>query len=146
MKLKKLLAAFTLLFCAGCSSKIESDITFFQFSQDYGLGGYCVYIIKIEDNKVIYSKEAVGMETDSIEKEIDKKALEDIQKIINDKEIYKWNGFDRYDKDVLDGSGFSLIVNYSNGERISANGYMKYPTNYREGADALLEYLNKLEN
>ncbi len=143
--MKKLVAFFTLLFCFGCSKEINSDITSFNFGRDFGLGGYYHYQIRVEDDKVIFTKEAIGMTTENIEKEITKKDLKEIQKIINEQEIYKWNGFDKTDENVLDGSGFTLSVNYSNGENIEAHGYMRYPKNFKEASDVLLEYLETLE-
>ena len=143
--MKKLVAFLTLFFCFGCSKEINSDITSFNFGCDFGLGGYYHYQIRVEDDKVIFTKEAIGMTTENIEKEITKKDLEEIQKIINEQEIYKWNGFDKTDKNVLDGSGFNLSVNYSNGENIEAHGYMRYPKNFKEASDVLLEYLKTLE-
>lgn len=79
-----------------------------------------------------------------MEKEIDKSYLEELAKIINDNEIYKWNGFDKSDKNILDGSSFTLEVNYSNGKTLKAHGYMKYPKNYNEGHKVLSDFLEQI--
>ncbi len=143
--MKKLFILLTLLLCVGCAKKNNSDIIKFEFSLSAGLGGGCEYTIEAKNEKTIYSKKCYGIEHDEFEKEIDNKHLKEINKIINEKKIYKWDGFDRSDKGVMDGSGFSLSVLYSDGKSISAHGYMKYPSNYKAGKQALLNYLAKLD-
>ncbi len=141
--LKAIILSISSLLCFGCTKEIDSDITSLTYNIDRGLGGYCTYSIETEE-KVIFSKECVGIVDADIKKEIDEYHLDEIKKIINEHKIYKWNGFDRYNKYVLDGSGFSLNIYYKNGKSIIAHGYMSYPNNYHENSKHLLDYLENL--
>ena len=141
--MKKLIALGIILLCFGCTKKIESDITSFTYTLGYGLGGSCTYIVEAKDEKAIYKINCYGMNTTEEEKEVDASYLKELQKIIDENEIYKWDGFDKSDDGVMDGSGFSLNVSYANGKSIKAHGYMKYPSNYQAGHKALLDFLTK---
>ena len=41
------------------------------------------------------------------------------------------------DKNVLDGSSFSISINFGEDKNISAHGYMMYPSGYREKTDSI---------
>ena len=58
--------------------------------------------------------------------------------------IYKWNGFDETDKDILDGYSFELIVKYKDDSTLKAYGYMKYPDEYNIGHEALTNFLESI--
>ena len=143
--MKKLLASLAILLCVGCAKEINSDITSFSYNLDYGLGGYCSYNIDIIEEKVIYKKECIGTTTADLEKEIDKSYLAELKDLINENGIYKWDGFDKNNNNVMDGSGFTLAVHYANDESISAHGYMRFPSNYSEVKGKLLDFLDKLD-
>ncbi|MBR3897676.1 MAG: hypothetical protein IKJ43_00150 [Bacilli bacterium] len=66
---------------------------------------------------------------------------EDVMKILDvfkKYQVQKWDGFKKYDKNVLDGNSFYFSVTFKDGE-ISADGYMMYPKNY-------IEVKNELDN
>ena len=131
----------------GCKEKEKpNESAIKSFSYHYGgyNSGYYDYTIKYEDDKLVFiASGANGVDLD-IHTEIDKAKLEELAKLINDKKIYEWNGFARYDKDVYDGYGFSLRVIYEDGGFLTADGYMKYPDNYDEGHAALVAFLEAL--
>lgn len=141
-----LLLTVILIGITGCNSKekIDSDIISFKYHYGSYNGYYYEYDINIIDEKIVFTKKGYNNEKLNMEKEIDKSYLEELAKIINDNEIYKWNGFDKSDKNILDGSSFNLEVNYSNDKSLKAYGYMKYPKNYKEGHKALSDFLEQI--
>jgi hypothetical protein len=66
---------------------------------------------------------------------------------LNEHEVARWNGFDKNNRNVLDGNSFTLSVTMENGKDIHAHGYMKWPKGYQETKAALdgffAQYLNK---
>ena len=57
---------------------------------------------------------------------------EKIKEILIKYNVNKWNGFDKTDKDVLDGDSFSLYVKMDEEQKIDASGYMQWPENYKD--------------
>ena len=53
--------------------------------------------------------------------------------------IRRWNGFDKVDRRVLDGSGFSLSIKYADGKTLSAHGSNSFPNGYRDFRTSLEE-------
>lgn len=141
-----LLLTVILIGITGCNSKekIDSDIISFKYHYGSYNDYYYEYDINIIDEKVVLNAKGYNAVNLNVEKEIDKSYLEELAKIINDNEIYKWNDFDKSDKNILDGYGFNLEVNYSNGKTLKAHGYMKYPKNYNEGHKVLSEFLEQI--
>ena len=128
------LLVISVFLITGCnkSNEIKSDIVSFKYYYGGYHGGYYKYnISKVEDDIIFTAKGSNGIKLDGIkldiDKKIDKSYLKELSKIINENKIYEWNGFNKHNKDVQDGYGFSIEVNYENGEVIKANGYMEYP-------------------
>lgn len=51
--------------------------------------------------------------------------------------IYRWNGFDKSNRLVLDGSGFSLSIRFADGKTLHADGSNSFPGGYREFRERL---------
>lgn len=143
---------FTLLVFTGCKNKKEEiiedvkptgNITYFSFNSGGGWAGV-TYIIDKQDDDYIMEVTYYGYDSPDLKFEITENELKEIANIINEYEIYKWNGFNESDPDVLDGDGFSISVIYDSNDKIVAHGYMRYPKNYSKGANALEEYLDGL--
>ena len=62
--------------------------------------------------------------------EIDDATLDDISKLCKKLDIISWDKFDKSAKGVLDGSGFSLSVDFEDGTHIYATGSNFFPKNY----------------
>ena len=138
-----ILIGFITFSLTGCKDKknFDSDIVSFRYSEGGGLGPSYEYEINLEKNKYIFKAGGYnGVDLD-VEKEISKKQVKELSKIIDDNDIKSWDGFDKSDKDVMDGHSFSLFIKYKSGESLSAHGYMKYPRNYREASKKLEDYL-----
>jgi hypothetical protein len=124
---------------------INSNIIEFSYEHGSYFGGYNDYHLYYTEEGIAHI-EAIGYNGSelNIDKDIDESVFGEIEKIVNEQEIYKWDGFDESDNDILDGSSFSLKIMYKDGQSINAHGYMKYPDNYRIASDALTDYLNTL--
>ena len=125
------------------NSEITGGITDFRYS--VGSWTACEYELEREGDKAhLTVNRYKGSDVEIIDIMVDADCLTELSKIINDNEIYKWNGFDKSDDDIMDGEGFSLSVAYDDGKKIEAHGYMKFPSGYKEGASRLTEYLERL--
>ena len=58
--------------------------------------------------------------------------MKEIIETLNNNDVSSWDGFDKDDKNVLDGNSFSFRVCYDKSKEIEASGYMKWPNNYHE--------------
>lgn len=130
--------------------KIEIKNTKY-FSYSYSVGDYVdasySYDLKLENDKYIagYKKEGVS-EEDMLKKELKKEEVLKLEKILNDNNIYKWNGYHKSDKNVLDGNGFSLNYRNTNNIDISASGYMMYPNGYNNFKNDIINFYENLFN
>ena len=75
--------------------------------------------------------------------EVGENVLDDIKAIIVSEDIFAWDGFNKRNKDILDGYGFEFIAAFENGS-IEANGYEHYPENHSQGHQTLTAYLEAL--
>lgn len=109
------------------------DTTRFRlfFTQGYMMNADTEYSYEYKDEKYIMTiKPYLVDKEDESSFEVDKSVIEELENIFNKYEVYKWNNFDKSDKDVLDGDSFSFSLEM-NDKDISAHGYMKWPENYR---------------
>lgn len=77
----------------------------------------------------------------------DEEFLQELTALIADHDLRAWNGFDKTDKRVLDGSGFDLNIGFAGGATITASGSNRFPDGYAGADDAIealfLGYLEK---
>ena len=100
------------------------------FTQGYMMNADTEYEYKLEEDKYIMNIKPYLVDRENIVSfEVDKKVIKEIENILNKYEVYKWDGFNKSDNNVLDGDSFAFSV-YTNEVRINAAGYMKYPDNY----------------
>ncbi|MCL1799370.1 MAG: hypothetical protein FWG23_06510 [Eggerthellaceae bacterium] len=78
-----------------------------------------------------------------MEEYVDASVLDDIAQIIAENGILSWDGFEKRDLDILDGFGFRLEAEFTEGA-LFATGYEKYPKDYSRGHQALSSYLDAL--
>ena len=126
---------------------IENTKSFSMFyTMGYAINSDIRYEYELKDDKyVVYVKPYGISEEDKKEFIVDKEFIEKIEEVFNKYEVYKWDGFDKVDKNVLDGDSFSITINMENNS-IHASGYMSYPNNYRyvrEELDNIFEELLK---
>lgn len=117
-----------------------SKIKYFNFGYSTGnmANAYVSYNIELKDKKYLVSIKPTGItEEETLKKEISPKEINKIEKILKENKIGNWNGFQKTDKNVLDGNSFSLSIRFTNNDSITASGYMKYPANYKKVKDEL---------
>ena len=108
------------------------DTTRFRlfFTNGYMMNADTEYEYELKDDKYIMTiKPYLVSQEEAISFEVDKSVVEEIETILNKYDVYKWDGFSKSDKNVLDGDSFSFSVRMKE-EAISASGYMKWPKNY----------------
>ena len=145
--MKKILFAvcFALLLVGCGNNKQDKYIT--EFKYEYG-GGWSTtysYEIKQKDDKYVFTYKETLKDADVIIKYVSKKNMKKLSDLIDKYEIDKWNGFDKSQDNIYDGSYFSLNVKYNNGDVINAHGYMMTPDNYNEASEELIDFLNGLK-
>lgn len=134
-----------LLSLTGCNKKEDNEITYFKYTYGSPMGLYYEYEIKYDDNNQLMLHYYNYKGSDGIvELMVTKYNLKEINEIIKENNIDKWNGFNKQNENVLDGSGFDLEIHYSDDTSIKAHGYMIYPENYETSSKPLKEYLNFL--
>ena len=55
-----------------------------------------------------------------------------LEALLDRHRVAAWNGFKGHAKNVLDGNSFSLSLAYTDGRKVSAGGYMRFPNGYGE--------------
>lgn len=137
------MAALTLIsLFGGCAAKnCTGSVTYLSYSKiGSWMDGYSVTVKTDEngDTVLIYTDDR-HRDYGEMTVLADASLTEAITKICNEHEIRKWNGFDKSNKNVMDGDGFSLSAEYEGGGRIHASGYMKWPKGYSEFVKDLME-------
>jgi len=140
--IRLLIIACVAFFLGGCLRKkpkenesILKDIINFSFnySVGYAMNCQCSYKIDYIDNKFIASYKKNGIpEEDRLKKEISSEKIKELENLLNNYKVYKWDGFNKSDKNVLDGDDFSLSITTLDKRHIRASGYESYPDNYGE--------------
>ena len=116
------------------------NVNHFVFSYDVNnmMNGNVRYQFDVKDGKYLVEiKPYEVADEDTLKIEADESFKEELEKILIQYEVGKWNGFKKYDKNVLDGHSFSLSVKIGDDTWLSANGYMKWPKNYKEVRNSL---------
>ena len=67
-----------------------------------------------------------------------------LRQLIEDANLWQWNGFAGRNNYVLDGEGFGLTVTFRDGTTLSAQGSNAFPKGYGEGAGAITRYFQAL--
>lgn len=109
----------------------------FSYSKGYAKDSNIVYEInKIDDKYNAYIKPYGIPEEEAKTIQIDETTINKIGEILNKYNVILWDGFNESDKDVLDGDSFYFFLKASN-QKVSASGYMCWPSNYRNVRDEL---------
>ena len=83
---------------------------------------------------------------DKLEMDVDIDIKEKLENILKKYHVEKWNGFKKYDNNVLDGDSFHLYIKMDDEKTIEADGYMKWPENYSSVIRELDELFMKIYN
>ena len=126
---------------------IENTKSFNMFyTKGYAINSDIRYEYELIDNEYhVYVKPYGISEEDKIEVVVSNDFIKSIEEVLNKYEVYKWDGFNKSDNNVLDGDSFHIGVSMD-GMNISASGYMMYPEHYREVREELDNIFNELIN
>ncbi len=103
----------------------------YSYSVGYAMYANCVYDLKCEEDKCMLTIKPNGFpEEDARTYDVDDNSIKEVINILNKYEVSKWDGFQKSDKNVLDGNSFSFSLTTKDGKNISASGYMMWPDNY----------------
>ena len=133
------------LFVIGQKPK-EGRVILFKYSVSGSRAGWREYYeIVQQDDKLILKTNKEGSYSCDVfnEVEIGKEVLSELTDYINEQHIYKWDGYEKFDKNVLDGNSWSLYIKYDSGNTISASGYMKHPKDFHQKMTGMIEIINK---
>lgn len=126
---------------------IENTKSFRMFyTMGYAFNSDIRYEYEYKDDEYhVYVKPYGISDEDKKEIVVSSDFIKRIEDVLNKYEVYKWDGFNKSDNNVLDGDSFSIYIDM--GEKdISASGYMMYPEHYREVREELDNIFNELIN
>lgn len=126
-KIVAMLLALLELFLPGGVSPTGAELTGFGYAHtaSYIEGIYSYEITRGEDGVTAYCERNCGRDTYSFP--LLEEDVEELRAIIDRNAIWKWHGFDKTARNVLDGSSFSLHAEFADGTCISAQGYARFP-------------------
>lgn len=117
----------------------------FGYTEGYGINTNVRYTMKCDKKCILKVKPYGDDENKATEKELSSKDINSFISILNKHNVISWDGFNKSDKDVLDGDSFHLYVTYNDNRNISASGYMMYPNNYRDFKNDINDLINELK-
>ena len=118
----------------------------YSYTQGYGINEDVSYKIDCEDDCIIIIKEYGKDEKDSKTIKLTNKDMDKFEKILNKYHILSWRGFSKSDKNVLDGDSFSFRLRYNDDEKLSASGYMMYPSHYGDFKTHFEDYVTSIKS
>ena len=134
-------------------------ILFYYLSRDYGIDSFkrlhfsesswgsiydtVWYDIECDKKCVATVKPAGIRDEDAKTFELDNRTVQKINNIFDKYHINRWDGFDKNDPNVLDGTGFTFSLQIDDKKTITASGYMKFPDHYNDVINELSDILEK---
>ena len=116
----------------------DREISTFELYR-YGEIAYDSYsIVPFMDG---YSVSVNGEEFQSI----DQKYVDELFQVVEEYDLYKWDGFDKSQENVLDGEGFLLEIGFTDGTSIYANGDNAFPEDYFSAMGQMQEILDGIK-
>ena len=123
-----------------------SEIESFNYSYSTGMAvnSYSRYRLSCTNKCTAWIKPNNISEDNELKIDISKDQIEELQNILKKYEVGKWNGFDKFDQNVLDGRSFTINIKMKNGDRVDASGYMKWPKNFGEVSKEIEEFFDDI--
>lgn len=147
--MKRLLGALLALILAltGAQTapvRTDAALTAFSFShggmstdQIYTYGVRCQDGRMLADFDLYCRYEIEGVELDGEDAEL-------LRALIDENDLWSWNGFRESNSHVLDGDSFGLRAAFADGTELSAWGSNAWPKGYSAGAQAICAYFEAL--
>lgn len=109
------------------------EITAFSFSHRGMSTEECYYysVEQREEGVHLYTEELFsgGFIVDTI---VEEPVMEQLNEIVERYRMDQWDGFNKSDSLVLDGSGFSLSISFADGKAVLASGNNAFPEGYAD--------------
>ena len=121
-------------------------------SIEYGYGdgrtiyGHTKYSLKCGDKCILTTKYDGFPDDEVFVVEVNDKDIDKLLKIFQDNDVASWDGFDKSDSYVLDGTSFSFRVETRDNQKIYASGYMKWPKNFRKVIGEMVSIFDTLND
>ncbi len=130
---------------AGCGPKKVPaeeirDITHFYFTYSNGSDFDARVFYQLDGENGTYTaivKPEGVKDADAWNIPVGKDFEEQLAAILRDNDAGRWNGFNKQDRRIMDGIGFSMHVILADGQTIDAGGYMEWPAGYNDVETAL---------
>lgn len=132
---------FTLFFGRAKPVKI-GEIEYFHFSYSNGsmANGNVSYAMELKDGSYTASVKPLYEPEEARQFfAVDESFARELEQLLVQYKVGKWNGFNKFNKVVMDGDHFGLSVMMTDGTTLDASGYMKWPKNYPEVRDGIEE-------
>ena len=130
-----------------CKEKVSiSSLKSLEYTSSDGrsISNYANYKV-ICDNECFLETKPYGLyDDDVIRVKVDDDTISKIISILQEYHVEEWDGFDKVDRHVLDGTTFSFYLTTKENQKISAHGYMKYPKNYSQVIEKLEDIFTKI--
>ena len=115
------------------------EITSFYFSHTASStdGCWCLQLTLEESETHLHAEELFsgGRIVDTM---IEDDVLEQLGEVMGAYHVDRWDGFDKKNKHVMDGSNFHLSITLADESTISAHGSNSFPENYSDVSSAIL--------
>lgn len=123
-----------------------TEIKKFEFTYSSGSEIYAYVEYKIDcTNKCVASIKPTGVPENNARKvKIEKEKVKELEDILRKYKVEKWDGFQKYNKHILDGSSFIMHIYMEDNTTIGASGYMKFPNNFAEVSKELGNYFKEI--
>lgn len=112
----------------------------YNYNGSIGANSYS-YDVKFEDGKWKLYYDAMEYEKTYgvLTVDLDDGFIEKLNQLYVTNRLASWNGFDKYNPNVLDGYGFDLRIAFNDGKTLSASGSNAFPQGYGDFTEQLDE-------
>ncbi len=118
----------------------------YSYTSGYAVNSDVSYKIDCDDKCILIIKEYGKDEKDVIKKSLTNKDMDKFEDMLNKYHVLSWKGFNKSDKNVLDGNSFSFHLRYNDDEKLSASGYMMYPDYYNNFKENFEDYIDEIKS
>lgn len=110
----------------------------FHYTNGYAMYADVEYTLKSNDNVYTVTIKPDGVADENTDTfVVDESFVQEVTKLLSTYHVEKWYNYRKSNKHVLDGDSFDLHISNENGDHLSAQGYEKWPKNYREVKEGL---------
>lgn len=124
----------------------EIEHFYFSYSNGSMANGSVSYTLNLKDGVYTVSVKPLYEPEEATKTfTVDASFVRELEQLLVQYKVGKWNGFHKFNKMVMDGSNFGLSVIMTDGTSLDAHGYMKWPKNYSEVRNGIEELFGRLE-